>query len=155
MIPSHRNMRCNNITTPQHWRPLTTLHDKCQHANSNTHNGMLQKTLWQSLIHAVTQIIYTLWQVLYITRRDKLSFHMIRRGRVLGMRRRAFPDIVQNTLPRWRTNIDTYRQQTKKKYLTRIIHEEYHEQASLMTLQITDMLKYGSRFMTYYGIRTG
>jgi hypothetical protein len=45
-------------------------------------------------------------------------FHMIRRE-ILDMRRRASPDIVQNTLHQVRTNIDVYRQQTKQKWLTR------------------------------------
>jgi hypothetical protein len=72
---------------------------------------------------------------------------------ILGMRRRAFPDIVQNTLPRW-TNQHRRVSPTNK---TKVPNKKSSmrnraQQVSLVRLQITDMLKHGSRFMTYYGI---
>jgi hypothetical protein len=72
---------------------------------------------------------------------------------ILGMRRRAFPALYKTHYPRWQTNIDTYRQQTKTKLPNKDPSMRNRtEQASLVTLQMTDMLKHGARFMTYYGI---
>jgi type III secretory pathway component EscV len=84
----------------QHRCSLTTLHDKCQHANSNTSQQHVTKNFMGSLyIHAVTKNnLYTMTSFVYNTSRQTFFSHDSTRP-ILGMRRRAFPDIVQNTLP--------------------------------------------------------
>jgi hypothetical protein len=144
MISHHKNMRSNNMTTSQHSSPLTTLHDKCQHENSNHLTTACYKNfMTKSYIHAVTEMIYALRQVLCVKRRINFLFTWFGEA-TLDMRRRAFPGIVLNILPQVRTNIDTHRNKQK----TKVPNKESSmrnrtQQALMMTLQITDMLNMG------------
>jgi hypothetical protein len=68
----------------------------------------------------------------------------------------SVPSIIQNTLPQVMNQHRHVSQQTK----TKVPNKESSmrnrtQQASLVTLQIAAMLKHGSRFMTYYTLRTG
>jgi hypothetical protein len=102
----------------------------------------------------VTEIIYTLWQVLCVTRWDKLSFTWFDET---DLRREAqsVPRHCAKHITQVRTNIDAYRQQTKTKVPNKDIHENRTQQVSLVTLQITAILKHRSRFITYYALRPG
>jgi hypothetical protein len=48
MIPYHRNICCNNMTTSQHRSSLTTLHDKCNTQTVTTSQQHVTKNLWWS-----------------------------------------------------------------------------------------------------------
>jgi hypothetical protein len=97
MIPHHRNMRCNNMRTSQHKGPLTTTW-QVQHANSNTSQQyVIKKNFMISLYTRVKEIIYTLWQVLCVTRGDKLFFTWFDEVD-LRYETQSVPSIVQNTL---------------------------------------------------------
>jgi hypothetical protein len=98
MISRHINMRCNNMTASTQ-EPLTTLHDKCQHATSKHLTTACYKKLYDEVNARMAEIIYTLWQVLCITRRDNFFFFTWFGRPTLDMRRIAFLDIVQNFLP--------------------------------------------------------
>jgi hypothetical protein len=120
MIPRHRNMRCNNMTTSQHNGPLTTLHGKCQHANSNhLTTACYKKKLYdKSICTSERNNLYIMTSSICNTWRQTFFSHDSTRP-ILGMGRRAFPALSKTHYPRWWTNIGTYRQQTKQKYLTR------------------------------------
>jgi hypothetical protein len=149
MIPRHGNMRCNTMTTSQHKGSLTTLHDKCQHANSNHLTTACYKKLYDKFIYTsernnlynMISSICNTWRQTFFTWFDEAD---------LRRETHRFPALCKTHYPRWRTNIDTYRQQTK----TKVPHKESSmrnrtQQASLVILQVTDRLKHGSRFMTY------
>jgi hypothetical protein len=121
---------------------LTTLHDKCQHGNSNHLTTACYKTFWRNHIHAVTEIIYTLWHVQCVTRRDKLSFHMIRRGRS-----RHEPHSVPRHCAKHITQMTNQHrhvcQQIKQKCNKELFMRNRTYKHQWWHCKITDMLKHG------------
>jgi hypothetical protein len=153
MIPHHRNMRCNNMTTLQHKSPLTTLHDKCNTQTVTTSHSMLQKIYDEvNIIRSDINNLYIMTSSICNTSRQTFFSHDSARP-ILGTRRWAFPDIVQHTLPQVANQHRHVSQQTKTKASNKE-HPWGIEPATSLWPEITDMLKHGSRFITYYALRT-